>query len=114
MPSIEVGGIVKGKVTGVENYGIFVLIDNNYTGLIHISEISDNFVKNVFDYVNVDEDIYSKVIAIDEDNKKLKLSIKNFNYRTGEDTFKDDLNGFKPLQDMLPSWIEEYKLNNNL
>jgi len=114
MPNIEVGGIVKGKVTGVENYGIFVLVDNSYTGLIHISEISDNFVKNVFDYVNVDEEIYSKVIAIDEDNKRLKLSIKNFNYRTGEDTSKEDIHGFEPLEKMLPIWIEEYKLSNNL
>ena len=70
MPNIEVGGIVKGKVTGVENYGIFLLINNYYTGLIHISEVSDNFVKNIFDYVEVDDEIYSKVIAIDEDNKK--------------------------------------------
>lgn len=114
MPNIEVGGIVKGKVTGVENYGIFILTNDNYTGLIHISEVSDNFVKNIFDYVEVNDDIYSRVIAIDAENKKLKLSIKNFNYRTGEDTFKEDIHGFKPLEEMLPAWIEEYKVKNNL
>ena len=44
--------IVEGVVTGIEDYGIFVNIDNEYTGLIHISEISDDFVRNINDYVN--------------------------------------------------------------
>ena len=40
MPDVKKGDSVKGKVTGVENYGIFLLMDDGYTGLIHISEIS--------------------------------------------------------------------------
>ena len=39
MPNISIGDIVKGKVTGIEKYGIFVLTDNGYTGLLRISEI---------------------------------------------------------------------------
>ena len=44
----KIGDIVKGKVTGIENYGIFLLMEDGYTGLIHISEISEKFVRNVY------------------------------------------------------------------
>ena len=82
MKNYEVGQIVKGVVTGIENYGIFVNVDDKYTGLIHISEISDKYVKNVEDYVNIDEKIKAKIIEIDVKNKQFKLSIKDVsNYR---------------------------------
>ena len=103
--------IVSGKVTGIEKYGFFVLTDDGYTGLVHISEISDKFVKNVFDYVKVDEVIYAKVIDIVDDNKKLKLSIKNFNYRLG-DSDNEDTNGFLILKNRLSEWINEYESEN--
>ena len=54
MYNYKKGDMVKGKVTGIEKYGIFVSINDGVTGLIHISEISDAFVKNVFDYVEMD------------------------------------------------------------
>ena len=47
------GNIVTGCVTGIEKYGIFVSLDNYYSGLVHISEISDSFVRNINDYVNI-------------------------------------------------------------
>ncbi len=109
MPKYNVGDIVKGKVTGIENYGIFLLMDDGYSGLIHISEISDKFVRNVFDYVQLGEIINSKVLEVDENSKKIKLSIKNFNYRIEDKRELEDKNGFSPLREMLPKWIEEYK-----
>ena len=77
MPKYKIGDSVKGKVTGIEKYGIFLLMEDGYTGLIHISEISEKFVRNVFDYVQLDEVIVSKVIEVDDENKRLKLTIKN-------------------------------------
>ena len=53
MSKYEKGKIITGCVTGVENYGIFVTLDEYYSGLIHISEISNNFVRNINDYVNI-------------------------------------------------------------
>jgi len=47
MKKYNVGDVVEGKVTGVENYGIFLLINDEITGLIHISELSDSFVRDV-------------------------------------------------------------------
>ena len=78
----ESGKIVKGCVTGIENYGIFVSFDEYYSGLIHISEISNNFVRNINDYVSIGETIKAKIIDVDDDSCQLKLSIKDINYRT--------------------------------
>lgn len=108
MPEVKKGDSVRGKVTGVENYGIFLLMDDGYTGLIHISEISDKFVRNVGDYVRIDDVIYAKVIDIDDVNKRYKLTIKNYDYREGKSKFVD-VNGFTPLAQALPEWMREFK-----
>ena len=47
MNEYKKGDIITGKVTGFEKYGIFLAFENGYTGLIHISELSENFVKDV-------------------------------------------------------------------
>ena len=109
MGKYKVGDLVKSKVTGIENYGIFVSLDDGYTGLIHISEISDKFVRNVFDYVQLDEEILSKVIDVLEEDKKVKLSIKNLDYRVEDKKELEDKKGFTPLREKLPEWISEYK-----
>ena len=49
-PMYKIGDIVKGKVTGIENYGIFLLMEDGYTGLIHISEISEKLGFNALHY----------------------------------------------------------------
>ncbi len=109
MTEYKIGDKVKGKVTGIENYGIFLLLEDGYTGLIHISEISDKFVRNVFDYVQLDEVICASILDVDESNKKLKLTIKNFDYRIEDKRELEDKNGFSPLRKKLPEWISEYK-----
>ena len=80
MKKYEIGEIVKCIVTGIEKYGIFVKINNDYNGLIHISEITIHFVRNINDYVSVGEEIYCKIIEQDENSKQLKLSIKNIDF----------------------------------
>ena len=75
------GKIVKGTVTGIESYGIFVSLDEYYSGLIHISEISHDFVKNIHDYVEIGDIIYVEVLDVDEKLSQLKLSIKNIDYK---------------------------------
>ena len=70
MSKYECGKIVTGCVTGVENYGIFVSLDEYYSGLIHISEISTKFVKDINDYVNIGETIRVKIVEKDEERAK--------------------------------------------
>ena len=81
MKKYKNGEIVTGCVTGIEKYGIFVSLDNYYSGLVHISEISDSFVRNINDYVNIGETINVKILDVDENDFHLKLSIKNIDYR---------------------------------
>ncbi len=109
MDDFIVGNIVKGEVTGIEPYGIFVKIDNKYNGLIHISEITNNFVKNINDYVNIGEFIYAKIIETDQENENLRLSIKGLNYKVDNKNqkVKESIRGFSPLQENLSKWTEE-------
>ena len=103
-----VNKIVKGKVQGITEYGIFVKLDDAYNGLIHISQVSNSFVKNINDYVKVNDVIKVKIINIDDKNKRLKLSIKDLNYKNDSIKFEDsNKNGFKSLQKQLNPWIKE-------
>lgn len=109
MTRYKKGEIVIGRVTGIEKYGIFVSLDDYSSGLIHISEISDSFVRNPADYVNMGENIKAVVIG-DEDSFHIKLSIKDIDYRfTKENKRKitETAHGFSTLGMMLPKWIEE-------
>ncbi len=115
MKEYKVGDIVEGIVTGIEKYGIFVSMNNNYNGLIHISEISSSFVKNVNDYVNINEKINVEIIDVNKKSRQCKLSIKNIDYRISRPKSKviqETENGFTTLEKKLDNWIEE-KLKNN-
>lgn len=106
----EKGKIVKGHVTGIENYGIFVGLDDYYSGLIHISEISECFIRNINDYVKIGETIKAKVVDIDEDNYQIRLSIKNIDYkmnRRKKAKIVETTSGFTPLKENLDHWISE-------
>lgn len=103
------GMIVKGCVTGIEKYGIFVGLDDCYTGLIHISEISDSFVRNIEDYVDVGEIINVEIIELDDCHSRAKLSIKNIDYRINKKKKTKIVevgSGFGCLRNKLDNWIK--------
>ena len=72
---IEIEKIYSGKVVSVRDFGAFVELPGRQEGLVHISELTDGFVKKVEDVVRVGDKIDVKVIAIDEQNR-IKLSRK--------------------------------------
>ena len=76
MSKIKVGDRVECVVTGVQSYGAFVLIDNSINGLIHISEISKGYVRNIEDFVKVGETVYVKILELDEEELRAKVSLK--------------------------------------
>ena len=103
------GDIIKGQVTGIEKYGIFVNVDPYYNGLIHISEVSEGFVKDIHEYVSIGETIYCQVLDVNEENLQLKLSIKNINYKATNvnNPIKETRKGFLPLKENLNVWLNE-------
>ena len=109
----KIGDIIECKVTGIEKYGIFVCVDDTYSGLIHISEVSDDFVRNINDYVKIDEIIFCRVIDVNNRLHQLKLSIKDINYKKNNDidNIKETRKGFLPLKENLEKWIEDSLAN---
>lgn len=73
--AIEVGTKLEGKVTGITHFGAFVDLSGGVTGLVHISEIADNYVKDVNDHLKINDVVTVKVINVDKDGK-IGLSIK--------------------------------------
>lgn len=114
MNKYEVGKIVEGTVTGIVDYGVFVTFDDCYSGLIHISELSDGYIENIFDFANINDIISVEILEIDKISR-MNLSVKGINnkkknlYKTKK--IKETSQGFKTLKSMLPSWINE-NINN--
>lgn len=72
--ALEVGSVVKGNVTGVMKFGAFVALPDNKSGMVHISEISHEYVNDINDAIKVGDEVTVKVISIDDG--KISLSIK--------------------------------------
>lgn len=108
------GDTVCGKVTGIEEYGIFLSFDDGSSGLVHISEISDNFVKDINDYAKIGDDITVKVLSVEDDNH-YKLSIKalcSLEKNNMDKYIKETSNGFETLRTKLDEWVNEFDLKN--
>lgn len=75
--SVELNAVLKGKVTGIQSFGAFVALEGENTqGLIHISEVSNTYVKDINEFLTVGQEVEVKVIKIDEEKNKISLSIR--------------------------------------
>ena len=77
--TLAAGKILEGTVVNITNFGAFVEIEGK-TGLVHISEVADSFVKDIREHLNEQDKVKVKVISID-DNGKISLSIKQANVK---------------------------------
>ncbi|MDD4170215.1 MAG: S1 RNA-binding domain-containing protein [Desulfotomaculaceae bacterium] len=75
---IELGSVVEGVVTGITNFGAFIELPGRGTGLVHISEIAEVYVKDVNDFLKINDKVSVKVISVDP-RGKIGLSIKQAN-----------------------------------
>ncbi len=103
---IKKGNIVKGKITGIKEYGAFAKVQK-YDGLIHISEFSDNFVKDISNIVSIGDVVKLTVLDIDEGESKLKLSYKSAN-KINEKVLKYTkiITGFDTLEASMDGWLD--------
>lgn len=110
---MKVGDTLTGTVIGIKSYGIFVQLPDDIVGLVHISELKPGFVDNIYQLVNVGQDVTVQIIDIDEYSKKVSFSMRslaskgqplvNF-HRFSRHRYRT---GFAPLRDQLPKWIAE-------
>ena len=101
-----IGTITEGKVAKVANYGVFVQLDNNVQGLVHVSQISDEeFVKPTTAF-EIGDKVKVKVINVDDTNKKIALSIKDAVVKEKEDfsEFVDNNQVGTSLADLLKNF----------
>ncbi|MGG3468111.1 S1 domain-containing post-transcriptional regulator GSP13 [Neobacillus pocheonensis] len=119
----ETGSIVTGKVTGIQPYGAFVALDENTQGLVHISEITHGYVKDINDHLKVGDEIKVKVLSVDEGAGKIGLSIRATEEAPVEQAAKikkprkrqaaaiipevEGQQGFNTLKDKLQEWIDQ-------
>lgn len=114
----EVGEELTGKVTGIQPYGAFVALDEETQGLVHISEITYGFVRDIHEYLAVGDVVKVKVLEVDEDAGKISLSIRALQEappatqkpsrprKSLQDKVKEhDAEGFNSLKDKLKDWI---------
>jgi general stress protein 13 len=123
---IEAGSILTGKVTGIQPYGAFVALDDNIQGLVHISEITHGYVKDINDHLKVGDEIKVKVLSVDEGAGKIGLSIRATEEapvqqaapKTAKKPRKrqaaaaiipevEGQQGFNTLKDKLQEWIDQ-------
>lgn len=110
-----VGEVVEGIVTGIKPYGAFVYLDSRHNGLIHISEISERFVRDVHTYVKINERVRVKILDVDDDGIHFKLSLKAVEANKARSMRKRRFIyeqppseiGFASLAEHLEEWIEE-------
>lgn len=72
--ALEIGSIVEGKVSGITGFGAFVDLPEKKTGLVHISEVARDYVKDIHDHLTVGQTVKVKILSMDEG--KISLSIK--------------------------------------
>ena len=111
----RVGQITEGTITGIQPYGAFVSLDDETAGLIHISEISDGFVRDVGHFVHLQDRVRVKIIDYDRQTHQARLSLKalhSTSFRKERGRGKTDRLpvmkiGFRSLEEKLDSWIRE-------
>jgi general stress protein 13 len=74
--AVEVGSIMEGKVTSIKPFGAFVAISDSQQGLVHISHVAHEYVKDVNDHLTVGAEVKVKVLSVDPETGKISLSIK--------------------------------------
>ena len=110
----QVGQLVVGKVYNVKPYALFMSFEEGVTGLLHISEISDSFVRDIEKYGSIGDEIKVKILSIDKDNGFLRVSYKQVpteemfsshtNQRKAPSVSEEE---FLPLKEKLDMWIDE-------
>lgn len=111
----KVGDIILGKVTGVKPYALFMTFDGGINGLLHISELSNSYIRDIDKYGRVGDEMKVKILTIEDKNSFLRVSFKQVpeeeKFTTHDNNKKEVIeiseDEFTPLREKLPEWIDE-------
>ena len=111
----EIGELLIGKVESVKPYALFLTFSDGEKGLLHISEISDSYIRDIERFGTVGDEIKVKILAIDNHNGFMRVSLKQvpeeeqFSTHTNEKRHIPNIvkESFKDLEEHLPQWIDE-------
>jgi small subunit ribosomal protein S1 len=92
----EVGKEITGTVTNVTDFGVFVELEEGIEGLVHVSEISTEKVKDPSEQFNVDDVIAARVMNINSEERRIGLSIKRLDMEDDQSLLSDYVNNMKP------------------
>lgn len=116
LDQVKVGDVIEGKITGIKPFGAFVAIDNEHQGLVHISEVSHEYVKDINDVLHVGDSVKVKITKIEEESGKISLSIRQTQPAPERPKRQvspprakknDDKAGFNTLEQKLKDWMKE-------
>ncbi len=93
---LSVGDILEGKVKSITNFGAFIALPENKTGMVHISEVANAFVSDIRQHLSEGQDV--KVVVIGNENGKLNLSIKRLQPRAPRENAPRRENSSRPQQ----------------
>ena len=108
MNNYKIGQHIKVRVTGIQPYGAFVETPNHTEGLIHISEIMDDYVHNLKKFLSEGQIVKAKILSIDDEGK-LNLSLKDNEQSVLDEIRETEKYGFQTLKERLPIWIKQSK-----
>ena len=84
---LTVGAVLEGKVKSITNFGAFITLPENQTGMVHISEVANTYVSDIHEHLTEGQDV--KVMVIAADNGKVNLSIKRLEPKPQRDNRSD-------------------------
>ncbi len=114
----RIGEIVEGVVTGIQPYGAFILLKDQTKGLVHISELSDGYVRDVSQFVTLGDNVIVKIIDFDKEANQARLSLKAVQsgrsrkerkYQRYSATLPQMKIGFKSIKEKMNQWIQQAK-----
>ena len=111
----KIGDIIIGKVNQIRPYALFLTFEGEVNGLLHISELSDGYIRDIEKFGSIGDEIKVKVLSIDPSNGFLRVSYKAIpekeRYSTHQNTNRSvpqfDEADFTDLEAKLPEWIEQ-------
>lgn len=105
----QVGQIVEGTINSIKPFGAFVTLDESTQGLVHISQISQGYLKDIHEAVSVGDKVKVKILSIDEKNNKISLSMKEASETKAADNTVNSTQaspGKDCLEDMLKDFLK--------